>query len=70
MTSPIAKKLDKLADRHGIAPRHVARNPELLATIGLDPEDIGDDVVREATEYGEHMVRQIAVKHGISFTNI
>lgn len=70
MTSPLAKKIDKLADKHGIAARHVARRPDLLAEIGIDVDDVSEELIREAAAYGETQTRHIAHKYGLSFSSI
>lgn len=56
--------LDKIADTHGIEPRHVLEMPHLLAGTALDPEDVTPRLCREAAAYARGALQAIAVRHG------
>ncbi len=58
--SRVAVILDKLANREGIDAKHVAQRVDLLEEMGMEPDDIDDEVVIEAQKlhreimYGLH----------------
>ncbi len=51
MVSAVAKLLDDIANREALHARDVATMPGLLEAVGLDPEDIDEDVIREAERH-------------------
>lgn len=46
--SSMARTLDRLAEKHGVGPEHVAANAKWLAGAGLEPDDIDESAIAEA----------------------
>lgn len=62
--SPLAIAIDAVADREGIDPAHVRRFPDLLDELGLEAEDIDNELALEARLCGYAELNAIAAKHG------
>ncbi len=65
--SRLAVILDKLADKHGIGPEHLPGRPELLATAGLEPEDVDREAIQEAQRLHRHEMRRIIKDGGATY---
>jgi len=63
MISVLQRRLAKLADNHGMWARDVALNSELLATVGLEIEDVASVDAHHADEHNKNMLRKLARVH-------
>lgn len=55
----IARKLDALADAHGISPQHLSRFPEMLSRAGIAPETVSQGLLHAAYERGREAMEAI-----------
>lgn len=65
---PIIKRLARLADDNGIAAVHLERHPDLVESIGLDPKDIDDAMLRQADEFHDYQMRESVKKYGLTYS--
>lgn len=65
--SQLAKAIDKQAEHFGIDASHVAKRADVLAKMGLEPEDITPDLVHEAQAYHRHELRRITSALGAQY---